>query len=35
VTVPGGKHGNFTMDDYVRAFGEVRKFLGKYDLLPQ
>lgn len=35
VTVPGGKHGNFTMDDYVRVFGELRKFLGKYDLLPK
>ena len=34
ITVPGGKHGNFTMDQYVTVFAEVRKFLARYDLLP-
>ena len=35
VTVPGGKHGNFTMDEYVGVFAQVRKFLATYDLLPK
>ena len=35
VTVPEGKHGNFTKEDYVRVYGEMRKFLAKYDLLPK
>ena len=35
ITVPGGKHGNFTMDQYVKVFGEVKSFLARYDLLPK
>ena len=34
ITVPGGKHGNFTADEYVKVYGGVRVFLAKYDLLP-
>jgi dipeptidyl aminopeptidase/acylaminoacyl peptidase len=35
VTVPGGKHGNFTPEQYVTVFGEVRKFVAKLGLMPQ
>jgi len=35
ITVPGGKHGNFTADQYVTVYGGVRAFLAKYDLLPK
>jgi acetyl esterase/lipase len=35
ITVPGGKHGNFTGDEYVTVYSGVRQFLAKYDLLPK
>jgi dipeptidyl aminopeptidase/acylaminoacyl peptidase len=35
VTVPGGKHGNFTQDEYVTVFQEVRKFITKLGLMPK
>jgi len=35
VTIPGGKHGMFTGDEYVKIYGEIRAFLAKYDLLPK
>jgi acetyl esterase/lipase len=35
VTVPGGKHGNFTADEYVKVYAAIRAFLAKYDLLPK
>lgn len=35
ITVPGGKHGNFTGDEYVKVYAGVRAFLAKYDLLPK
>jgi acetyl esterase/lipase len=35
VTIPGGKHGMFTGDEYVRIYGEIRAFLTKYNLLPK
>jgi acetyl esterase/lipase len=35
ITVPGGKHGNFTADQYVTVYEGVRAFLAKYDLLPK
>jgi acetyl esterase/lipase len=34
VTVPGGKHGNFTADEYVKVYAEIRSFLKKFNLLP-
>jgi acetyl esterase/lipase len=30
VTVPGGKHGGFTAEEYVRIHTEIRAFLGKH-----
>lgn len=35
LTVPGGKHGNFTGDENVKVYGKVRAFLAQYDLLPK
>ncbi len=35
VTIPGGKHGMFTGDEYVRIYAQVRAFLAKYNLLPK
>jgi len=35
VTVPGGRHGMFTADEYARAYSEIRAFLAKQDLLPK
>jgi acetyl esterase/lipase len=35
MTVPGGKHGNFTPEEYVKVYDGVRAFLAKYDLLPK
>jgi hypothetical protein len=35
ITLPGGKRGNFTGDEYVTVYGGVRQFLAKYDLLPK
>ena len=35
VTVPGGKHGMFTSDQYIKIYGDIRVFLKKYDLLPK
>jgi dipeptidyl aminopeptidase/acylaminoacyl peptidase len=35
VTIPGGKHGMFTGDEYVRIYSEIRAFLTKYNLLPK
>jgi dipeptidyl aminopeptidase/acylaminoacyl peptidase len=35
VTIPAGKHGMFTGDEYVRIYSEIRAFLAKYDLLPK
>ncbi len=35
VTIPGGKHGMFTADQYVMIYGEIKAFLKKYDLLPK
>jgi acetyl esterase/lipase len=35
VTIPGGKHGMFTADQYIKTYGEIRAFLKKYDLLPK
>src|SRR5262249_37532970 len=32
VTIPGGKHGGFTRDETLRAFGEIKKFLGSIGL---
>ncbi len=33
VTIPGGKHGNFTPEERVRIFGAIREFLAKHQLL--
>jgi acetyl esterase/lipase len=35
ITIPGGKHGMFTGDEYVRIYNEIRAFLTKFDLLPK
>jgi acetyl esterase/lipase len=35
LTIPGGKHGNFTGDEYMKIYSEIRTFLAKYDLLPK
>jgi len=35
ITVPGGKHGNFTADEYERIYDGMRAFLGKYNLPSQ
>jgi acetyl esterase/lipase len=32
VTVPGGKHGNFTPEERVRIYGAIREFLGRNGL---
>jgi acetyl esterase/lipase len=33
VTVPGGKHGNFTVDENLKNYAAIRNFLIKYKLL--
>ena len=33
VTVPGGKHGNFSDTEYVRIYGVIHSFLTKHKLL--
>ena len=33
VTIPGGKHGNFTAAEYEKAYNEIRAFLAKFKLL--
>jgi acetyl esterase/lipase len=33
LTIPGGKHGNFTPEERVRIFAATRDFLAKYHLL--
>jgi acetyl esterase/lipase len=35
VTVPGGRHGMFTADEYAKAYNEIRAFLAKHNLLPK
>jgi acetyl esterase/lipase len=35
ITVPGGKHGNFTADEYEKIYDEMRAFLAKYNLVSQ
>lgn len=35
LTVPAGRHGNFTPDEYVTVYTGVRAFLAKHDLLPK
>jgi acetyl esterase/lipase len=35
VTVPGGRHGNFTFDENVRIYTAIRTFLAKHNLLPR
>jgi acetyl esterase/lipase len=34
ITVPGGKHGNFTGPEYIKVYNGIREFLGSYNLLP-
>jgi acetyl esterase/lipase len=33
VTVPGGKHGNFTFDENVKIYAAIRSFLARHNLL--
>lgn len=33
VTVPGGKHGNFTFEENVKIYAAIRSFLAKHNLL--
>jgi len=33
VTVPGGKHGNFTFDENLKIYAAIRGFLAKHNLL--
>jgi dipeptidyl aminopeptidase/acylaminoacyl peptidase len=33
VTVPGGKHGNFTVEENLKTYAAIRSFLIKYKLL--
>jgi len=35
VTVPGGKHGGFTVDENVKIYAAIRNFLSKHNLLPR
>ena len=35
VTVPGGKHGNFTFDENLKIEAAIRSFLAKHNLLPR
>jgi acetyl esterase/lipase len=32
LTIPGGKHGNFTPDERIRIFTRIREFLAKHNL---
>jgi acetyl esterase/lipase len=32
VTIPGGKHGQFTRDEYLKAYGAIRRFLARHHL---
>jgi dipeptidyl aminopeptidase/acylaminoacyl peptidase len=34
VTITGGKHGNFTAEEYVNVYSEIRAFLAKFNLVP-
>jgi acetyl esterase/lipase len=33
VTIPGGRHGGFSRDENLKAYGEIRAFLLKYGIL--
>ena len=33
VTVPGGRHGGFTDDEYVRIYEAIRNFLGTHGIV--
>jgi acetyl esterase/lipase len=33
VVVPGGRHGNFARDQYLRAYGAIREFLTKHGVV--
>ena len=35
LTVPGGKYGNLTGDEYVKVYSGVREFLSRFDLVPR
>lgn len=35
ITVPGGKHGNFTADEYEKIYNGMRAFLAQYNLVSQ
>jgi len=35
ITVPGGKHGTFTADEYAKVFDGIRAFLARYNMLPK
>jgi dipeptidyl aminopeptidase/acylaminoacyl peptidase len=32
MTVPGGKHGNFTLDENLKIYAAIRSFLAKHNL---
>lgn len=34
VSVPGGKHGGFTTEEYMKIYGAIRSFLAKRNLAP-
>ena len=35
VTVPGGKHGNFTFEENLKIYAAIRGFLARHNLLPR
>lgn len=35
LTIPGGKHGNFTRDERTKIYATIREFLAKYGLGPK
>jgi acetyl esterase/lipase len=35
LTIPGGKHGGWTSEQYIQTYAAIRAFLQKHDLLPK